>query len=342
MKNSKWFVFVIVLMVAMLIPASGFCQKTINLKYSLSLSNSHPFSQVLVRWFDRLEKQTNGRLKTQFFPRYTLLTSKGGWEELRAGAANMGSIQIAYQRSGFDLLRRVPSFYFGVQDFKKARRINEDVRKKFPFIEDDAKGNKILMRQQYPGYSAFTRKGNPIRTLDNFKGLSLKVTSTHLSWAKALGAEGIVMPMGEVYISLEKGILDGYLGPIESLNSMKLAEVTSYATYCYVNSGPNPTCFMNWDTWNKLPPDIQKLIDDTMDEAVADDEATKEKLTEDAVAKAKKQGMEFIKMPKADYAKLNTVLEQTFIKKAKELDAKGFPGTEIYKYIRGLVEKYND
>ena len=65
MKNSKWFVFVIVLMVAMLIPAMGFCQKKIDLKYSLSLSTSHPFSQVLVRWFENLEKATNGRLKDQ-------------------------------------------------------------------------------------------------------------------------------------------------------------------------------------------------------------------------------------------------------------------------------------
>ena len=68
--------------------------------------------------------------------------------------------------------------------------------------------------------------------------------------------------MKEAYERMKNGTLDGVFTSVEAYKSMKLAEVVKYETQnFFVTRGPNGARGMNWDIWNKLPPDIQKVFE---------------------------------------------------------------------------------
>ena len=76
------------------------------------------------------------------------------------------------------------------------------------------------------------------------------------------------MPMGEVYDSLSKAVVQGIVCPYEPMKGWKLAEVVSHCTEydsAYVNTA---YVVMNKSKWNALPADIQKTIEDINEEWV--------------------------------------------------------------------------
>ena len=52
---------------------------------------------------------------------------------------------------------------------------------------------------------------------------------------------------------------------------------------------------------------------------------------------AKKAGVQLIQFPQTDIQKWNDTYNGEMLKKAKELDAKGLPGTKYYEDVRRLI-----
>ena len=74
------------------------------------------------------------------------------------------------------------------------------------------------------------------------------------------GSVAVFMPEGEVYTSLERGLVDGRVHQWDGAVVWKGMEVTKYRTG-NVNLAVNEMLIvMNRDTWNKLPADIQNIM----------------------------------------------------------------------------------
>jgi TRAP-type transport system periplasmic protein len=95
----------------------------------------------------------------------------------------------------------------------------------------------------------------------DLKGKKIAATGTMgTSILQSLGASGVFMPEGEVYTSLERGLVDGRIHEWDGAYVFKGMEVTKYRTG-NINLGSNEMVIgMNKDTWNKLPVDIQNII----------------------------------------------------------------------------------
>jgi TRAP-type C4-dicarboxylate transport system substrate-binding protein len=91
-------------------------------------------------------------------------------------------------------------------------------------------------------------------------GLAAKVVS-------ALGGIPVGMTQGETYHALSKGVVEGSMSNIGSLEAWRWGEVTKYTTE---NFGSAYTTgffvVMNKNTWNTLSPDIQKTIERVSEE----------------------------------------------------------------------------
>ena len=77
---------------------------------------------------------------------------------------------------------------------------------------------KILQYTEGMDYRLFSKK--PVRTLEDLKGMKIKAMGAYANWVKALGGEGVPVPMSEAYLDLQKGILDGVLSPYELYKSL--------------------------------------------------------------------------------------------------------------------------
>lgn len=85
----------------------------------------------------------------------------------------------------------------------------------------------------------------------NLKGFKLRSVPTYLSFFRAVGANALQIPPGEVYTALERGVVDGYGWPSVGVLDLGWQEKTKYR----VEPGfynVEVSLFMNKNSWEKL------------------------------------------------------------------------------------------
>ncbi|MBN1256046.1 MAG: TRAP transporter substrate-binding protein DctP [Deltaproteobacteria bacterium] len=308
---------------------------TINLTYGASEAIMHTFSKADVAWIKKIEEDTKGRVKITPYWGATLLSRRENTEELIKGVADLGYVS---PRTGYDLMLGSLGFPYGVGDWKTVVKIYDKLDKKFPELDGEWSKMKIMAKSVSSNYHLLSRK--PVRTVADFKGLTVKATGAYNAIIKELGGEGVNIPMGETYVALQKGTIDACLAPYSTLVAFKFNEVAKYITVLNLTSSIRPTRGMNLDSWNKLPKDIQKIFDKSVEFWSNEDNKWRDLDDVEGVELAKKTGCEFIELSKEDLAAVYKAAEKAMLSEAAKLDAKGLPGTKLFKEVRSLVDKY--
>ena len=103
----------------------------------------------------------------------------------------------------------------------------------------------------------------PVRRLEDLSGMKVRCLGGNAARVlKALGAVPIVIPTGDTYDALRKGIVDGVIAAWDSLETLKWGEILPYTTVSYYAAvGAPGFVVMNKAKWDGLPPDLQKIID---------------------------------------------------------------------------------
>src|ERR671918_1029041 len=119
------------------------------------------------------------------------------------------------------------------------------------------------------GFVAFTNNVRPIRTVEDIKGLKIRVEENpaHVATMKALGASATPLPWGEVLTALGTGLADGQFNAPGVSASFKLWDVNDYTTW----SGHvyNTATWVVSEPWfQSLPDEYKVIIIDSAREAV--------------------------------------------------------------------------
>ena len=192
--------------------------QTINLKYGTYWPPNHFFTIADRNVVKKIEEETNGQVKFEFFAGGTLTSRKESLTELKMGVVNMGYVNTDYA-PGFQVLKTQRSFYYGAPDVETARKIYMQVLNKYPQLESEFEGVKIMGRVTMPQPIHILMARKPVRTIADLKGMKLKAAAPMVPALRALGAEGLTIPITEAYSALEKGILDGCLLPLDVFKS---------------------------------------------------------------------------------------------------------------------------
>ncbi|MFC1820157.1 TRAP transporter substrate-binding protein [Thermodesulfobacteriota bacterium] len=314
--------------------------KPITLRYGLSFAQSHPFGTASVAWMKKIEKDSGGQVKIERYWSGALVNPRQSYIELCKGVADIADYTGSYVKEGFHIEKAMRLLFYGVPvNSELAYRVYDELRAKYPQIDKEFSGGKVLAKFSHSAYDLLT-KNKPVRKAGDFKGLTVKTSGAFAHFINGLGGEGARVPMSETYMALRKGTIDGALATYESLKSWKFAEVVKYYTLLDMSTWPSGHVSMNLDTWNKLPQDIKKVFDDNISYY---NQITAEELAKDDKAGlelGKKMGVEFIKLSQGDFMKIYKVVETVVLKEAKRIDGMGLPGTAIYKDARSLISKY--
>jgi TRAP-type transport system periplasmic protein len=101
-----------------------------------------------------------------------------------------------------------------------------------------------------------------VTTIDGFKGLKLRGSNaTFLQFIEALGGTGVSIPGPELYMSLERGVIDGVCTGWEFVLQAKLYEVVKNTIWSPPLSYACLFLVMNKGSWNSIPKDLQDTID---------------------------------------------------------------------------------
>ncbi len=107
-------------------------------------------------------------------------------------------------------------------------------------------------------FHLFTNKR--VSTLDDFKALRLRTTPSYRAFFTQLGASQVQTSRGEVYTSLERGVVDGYANVMSEVKPAGWDRVSKYR----IDPGFHHTVvhvLINNDFWTKLRPEQQAYLE---------------------------------------------------------------------------------
>lgn len=228
--------------------------------YASPYSPNHPFSRADQDWMQFIEQESGGRLHIRPIWSGALLSSDQSMIELRHGVADIGLITPIYAKGGAHLLRAQTGFYSGTRTAEEQVALYRCVVENDAQIQKELAGLKVLAVQggNLPG--VLTRDAQ-VQQLADLEGLRIRGPTELLPILKALGADPVSMPMGDVYSALAKGILDGVVAPTDTFKSLHFAEVANYYFKLEVPRGAYPARAMGLRKWNSLPPEFQDILE---------------------------------------------------------------------------------
>ncbi|HVG52065.1 MAG TPA: TRAP transporter substrate-binding protein DctP [Xanthobacteraceae bacterium] len=109
------------------------------------------------------------------------------------------------------------------------------------------------------GYHCYLRQ--PLTAQNDWSGRKLRGVANQHGVIKALGGVPVVMPMGDVYTSIEKGVVDGACAPANVMVATKHHEVAKYRVEPRFGLLVS-LIGINLDRWKKLTPEQQKILTD--------------------------------------------------------------------------------
>lgn len=306
------------------------------LTYATPYPPSHPFSRADQRWIHWVERQSGGRMRIRPIWSGALLSADMSMEELRHGVADIGLITPIYTRGGTHLIRVQSGFYSGADTVEAQVQLYRCIERQVPEIAHELAGLRVLAVQGglLPGIATRER---PIRRLSDLKGMRLRAPTELLPLLERLGADPVNMPMGEVYPALAKGVLDGVVAPIDTFKSLHFAEVTKYYNTLAVPRGAYPARAISARAWNRLPPDQQRILDDSVavweaalaDEVAASGEAGRREALADGIA--------IDAMAPSEQARFDRLYLDDAERNARSLLPLGIDGPAAFKVARASV-----
>ncbi len=314
-------------------------QKVIELTYGTPYGPDQPFSVVDKKWIAKVEKESGGRLKIKPYWSGSIIHGHAGHEELAEGVVDIARISPASGKSGYPITKSSFLLFSGVHDTKTSRRVFKDLLNRFPEIEKEYKGVKPLCWSSGMSCQLITQK--PVRKLDDLKGMRIRANGALGNVIGDLGAESMSMNAADLYVALQKKLVDGVFVPYEAFGSLHFADVAKYVTVINLYIPHAGTRAMNLNSYNKLPPDIRKIIDDNIEYWGAETDKEMGEADRRGLEAAKKAKVEIINMPGAELDKFYGVVKNDAVRVARELDAKGLPGTKILEEHERLTGKYS-
>ena len=186
----------------------------------------------------------------------------------------------------------------------------------------------------------------PVRSLEDLEGMRLRSGGAPWSrWAENFGAVPVTLPVGDTFEAMSQGTIDGTMTSLGDLLSYRLVETTDYITMLPMGTFHGTSNFTTTlPTWQSLTPEQRAAVARAANLANAQNtQAWAFELTDNAIAAAEEEGIEFIEPPaemveaSQDYAQEDALL----VSQLTEANFPGISGAEeqVQRFL-DLVEKW--
>jgi TRAP-type C4-dicarboxylate transport system substrate-binding protein len=326
-------------LIAAAFAAGAQAQEKHEVKVATFVGPQHFSSQWLVKWGEKLEKASSGRLAFKHFPSSQMGPTPQMYDLARTGQAEV-SLFLHGATPGRFLLTDLVQLPYVVGSAEIGTKVLNDAELRSKYLDAEHKGVKVLLLLTHqPGNVHTTKK--PIRSAEDMRGLRIRFSGPVIrDFIAKLGATAVGVQPTEQLEQLQKGGLDGTFIDYGGAGvAFKMAGTIKYSTemYSYVSSfgiGMNP------DFYARLPADLKKLVDQSvvgvekeMGEGWDALDDVGKKLLVDG-------GAQPIKLTPQENARFRKVGEEVTEAKLKELEGKGLPARAAFKLMQSLSEKH--
>jgi TRAP-type transport system periplasmic protein len=279
---------------AVLIPQSASAEVT--LKAVTAWGKNFTFVDMYLEWIKRVNAKSAGKVKIDYIGGPEVYPSFEQLEPLKRGVFATMVTSTAYIAGA---LPETNATWFGF-GASPAELREAGLVAAIDKITREKAGVMLLGMPLQMKFNVYTKK--EIKGA-NLAGLKMRTTPIYDPVLKGLGASTLTVPPTELLTALESGIVDGFAWPGVAVTGPGYARAVKYKITPSWWVGTD-VALMNAKAFASLPPDMQKLLVDTMIEIEKEVPAfygAKEKAEDEAMAK---MGIQNIAMSDADMTKI--------------------------------------
>lgn len=292
-------------------------------------------------WIEEIEKRSEGRVKISLLAGEALLGAREIFEGVENGVADIGTTCPAYTPGLFPVTEafELPGL-LNPNALAASVTMHEGYKMlKEEGLMDEYNDVKVLMFWATgPGDVMTTR---PVNNLQDLQGMEMRVVGGTVPTMEALGVVPVSMPMSESYMALNSGIVEGILGPTDTIKGFKLGDVLSHITKTPFLYNIVFMKVMNMDTWNSLPPDIQQIFEEVSEEFVVKYGRLRTDNTKEGQEIGVQEGIEIIELSPAEESKWRERIEPVVENWIQSKEAAGLPARSVVDKVRELDAKYS-
>ena len=185
-------------------------------------------------WIDRIQQATLGRVKLRHVSGAALLKAEGTLEGVRKGVADAGAVSVVYHIGELPISAALAgSFdveYGNKLDLMGISAITNKLYQEFPEFQKEYTdlGVKPLLFIPAGQYSLIGR--TKIASFADFKDKKIRAFGSSLpKFFESLGAVPMAISFGELYTSLQTGVIDSLITNPTAMVPNKLHEVSKFA-----------------------------------------------------------------------------------------------------------------
>ncbi|WP_373558302.1 TRAP transporter substrate-binding protein [Bordetella genomosp. 4] len=312
--------------------------QTYDLTMAVITSPGDGYSILTASVPDRVAKATGGKVKVtvsdSLVPPAQMATA------VREGRVDMSAALHTYLAADEPRMGifNLPGLINDIKEYKQVCDAFwcEDTRK----IWKDKWNAIVLAEGTWCTQQLFSK--DPIHKIEDFKGKRLRVHNPQTAEVvNALGGKPVAMPTTEIFPALERGVIDGLFISMCVGGSLEFWRIARNVQNWSLGPINGWAILVNPDSWEKLPPDVQKQVQSAMDGVQHDAFTQYDQFVANARQAMEKNGVTFWVAPDEERAKL---MQPQYIGSAydawnKRAQQVGFDGPAYLDRVRKVLGK---
>lgn len=261
---------VLVLLLAALIPliamAGGQSEPAAAERVTLRLSTHHPADVArslpsrLIK--EEIERATDGQVTVDIYYAESLAGGSEVLNSAEAGIVDIADMNPAYYPGQLPLHAGIMVFTKAPPTHNQKREVMERAYEAYPQLRQEIEQYNQRVLFQYQPTPLSLSSTVPVRSIDDFAGLSIRASSeAYLRMLGDLGAIPVSVPFTDSYMALQTGTIQGVYTNIDAMSGQRFYEVAPYSFTSPELSLWLPFTFtINMNVWNRFSADTQDKI----------------------------------------------------------------------------------
>lgn len=288
------------LVLLIVISACDTANETRVIKLAHGLDVNHSVHKAMLKMGEDLEKLSGGKMSIKIYPNQQLGSERESLELLQIGSLDMTKVSVGVMENfapemkvfGIPFLFRDKQHSFSVLDGPIGKQLLDE-------------GEKFWLKglcYYDAGSRSFYTKDKQVTTPDDLKGLKIRVmeSATAMDMVRGLGGAPTPISWGELYTSLQQGVVDGAENNPPSFYLSRHYEVCKFYTINEHTMLPD-VLVVSTHLWGKLSEQEQQWLQKAADNSVAYQRELWAISEKEALEEVEKAGVEVIYPDKAPF-----------------------------------------
>jgi len=281
--------------------------KTLKLAHGLDVN--HSVHKAMVKMGEDLAALSGGKLQLEIYPSQQLGTERECLELLQIGSLDMTKVSAGIMENfapkmkifGLPFLFRDREHSFAVLDGPIGRQLLDE-------------GEKYWLKglgYYDAGSRSFYTKEKPVNTPEDLFGLKIRVMEsvTAMEMVRSLGGSPTPISWGELYTSLQQGVVDGAENNPPSFYLSRHYEVCKFYSLDEHTVLPD-VLIIGTHSWNKLSEEERQWLQEAVDKSVLYQRILWAEAEAEALAEVQKAGVKVIRPDKTLFSnKVKSIYE---------------------------------